>query len=161
MDERVHDRSEPETEGPAVIVADTDEPAAVDRRRLLGAIGTGTAVVLVGCLDDDEPDDDPAANGETYEIVFLDDDERVEVDVAADDELLYPALDAGVDIPYSCEVGTCGQCTVRYDGDAGDVVTHDGNDFLEAEQIEDGWVLTCVAYATDDAELEVAHPDDE
>ncbi len=126
-----------------------------ERRRLLTAMSGAGAVVLAGCL---EADDDEAV---TYVVTFLDGDERIEVDARDDEELLYPALDAGVDIPYSCEVGRCGQCTAKYDGDANDVVDHDGNHYLEDDQIADGWVLTCVAYARDDFELEVAHPDDE
>lgn len=110
--------------------------------------------MLAGCIGDDEEDDTA-----TYEVVFLDQDETIHVE--EDEDLLASALDAGVDIPYSCEVGSCGECTARYDGDANEVVTHDGNDYLEDGQIEDGWVLTCVAYAQEDFELEVAHPDDE
>ncbi|WP_241430603.1 2Fe-2S iron-sulfur cluster-binding family protein [Natronorubrum sulfidifaciens] len=49
----------------------------------------------------------------------------------------------------------------RYDGDATEVVSHDGNDFLTDDQFEDGWVLTCVASPEDDFELEVAHLADE
>ncbi len=57
------------------------------------------------------------------------------------------------------EVGRCGQCTGKYDGDANEVVTHDGNQFLDEDRIEAGWLLTCVAYPRDDFELEVTHPD--
>lgn len=126
----------------------------VDRRELLGAIGGFGTVVLAGCLgnDDDET---------SYLVVFVDHQGRTEIEVREDEELLYPALDAGVDIPYSCEVGRCGECTAKYDGDATDVVVHDGNHYLDDEQIANGWVLTCVAYPRDDFELEVAHPDDE
>ncbi|MFA9425436.1 2Fe-2S iron-sulfur cluster-binding protein [Natronorubrum sp. A-ect3] len=133
-----------------------------DRRRLLSAVGGVGAVVLAGCLDaetepEDEPDDDDDVA--TYDVVFLDHDETVSI--TEDEVLLYPALDAGVDIPYTCEVGTCGECTARYDGDATEVITHDGNEYLDDDQVEDGWVLTCVASPEDDFELEVAHPDDE
>lgn len=126
-----------------------------DRRQLLAAIGSTGAVVLAGCIGDDAEENDAVA----YQVTFPDQDETV--DVEENEDLLTSALDAGVDIPYSCEVGSCGECTARYEGDANEVVTHDGNDFLEDGQIEDGWVLTCVAYAQDDFDLEVAHPDDE
>lgn len=132
-----------------------------NRRRFLRSVAGAGAVVLAGCLEDDpeeEPTDDEDVT--TYLLGFHDADERIEVEVRADEEIMYPALDAGVDIPYSCEAGRCGQCTAKYDGDANDVVDHDGNEYLSDEQIEDGWVLTCVAYARDDFDLEVAHPDD-
>jgi len=130
-------------------------PPDEERRRLLTAVGGVGVTVLAGCLGDGEGD------AVSYTVVFLDRDERTEVEISEDEKLLYPALDAGVDIPYACEVGRCGQCTGKYDGNANEVVTHDGNQFLDEDQIEAGWLLTCVASPTDDFELEVAHPDDE
>jgi ferredoxin len=126
-----------------------------ERRRLLTTMGGVGVTVLAGCLGDGESD------APSYTVVFLDRDERTEVEISEDEKLLYPALDAGVDIPYACEVGRCGQCTGKYDGDANEVVTHDGNQFLDEDQIEAGWLLTCVAYPRDNFELEVTHPDDE
>lgn len=129
-----------------------------DRRNVLIAMGSVGSVALAGCIDDEEDDNDTEVP--SYAVTFLDEGEEFEVSVDEDEELLYPALDAGVDIPYSCEVGLCGECTAKYDGDANDVVTHDGNEYLEEDQIAEGWVLTCVAYPRDDSELEVLHPDD-
>lgn len=138
-----------------VIAANYQSLPDEDRRHLLTAIGGVGVTVLAGCLGDSE------SEATSYVVVFLDQDGRTEVEISEDEELLYPALDAGVDIPYSCEAGRCGQCTGKYDGNANEVVTHDGNQFLEESQIEDGWMLTCVAYPRDDFELEVTHPDDE
>ena len=107
-------------------------------------IGESAAVVLAGCLEDDTDE------VTTYLLVYVDDDGRTEVETPEDEAIMYPALDAGVDIPYSCEVGRCGKCTARYDGDANDVVEHDRNEYLDDDRIADGWVLTCVAYARDD-----------
>ncbi|MDG5819197.1 2Fe-2S iron-sulfur cluster-binding protein [Natronococcus sp. A-GB7] len=128
----------------------------LERRHVLLAAGTAGAAALGGCLDDETDDEEAAA----HDVTFLENGAETEVTVEETEELLYPALEADVEIPYSCEAGTCGQCTARYDGDATDVVAHDGNDYLEEDQIADGWVLTCVAYPRDSAELEVAHPDD-
>ena len=126
-----------------------------ERRRLLTAMGGVGATVLAGCLNAGD------TGVASYSVVFLDQDGRTEVDISEDEKLLYPALDAGVDIPYACEVGRCGQCTGKYDGNANEIVTHEGNQFLEERQIEEGWLLACVAYPRADFELEVAHPDDE
>lgn len=134
---------------------DPDRSCSIPRRRVLITIGGGAAVALAGCLEED-PDEVT-----TYQVVYLDDEDRIEVETPGDEAILYPALDAGVDIPYTCEIGRCGQCTARYDGDANDVVVHDGNEYLDEDQIAAGWVLTCVAYARDDFELEVTHPDDQ
>lgn len=152
------DEAEPDS---SVRIAVPEDMSETHRRTLLRAIGGAGAVAVAGCLGEDDDDNQAADDNdvETYEITFLEADETV--DVAEDQDILEPSLDAGVDIPYQCEVGTCGQCTARYDGDASDVVTHDGNEYLEDDQIEDGWVLTCVAFPEDDFELEIAHPDDE
>lgn len=127
-----------------------------DRRRVLTAMGGAGAVVLAGCLGDDADPDEVA----THLVGFHQDSERTEVEVREDEELMYPALDANVDIPFRCEVGRCGDCTVKYDGDANDVAVHDGNEYLSDEQISDGWILTCVAYARDDFDADVTHPED-
>lgn len=122
------------------------------RRRALVAMGSG-AFALAGCLDgDDVPQ---------YLVGFDHDGRRIEVEVNEDERLLYPALDAGVEIPYRCEVGRCGDCTVKYAGDANDVTVHDGNEYLSDEQISNGWILTCVGYARDDFDAEVTQPDND
>ncbi|KOX92672.1 hypothetical protein AMS69_13720 [Haloarcula rubripromontorii] len=118
----------------------------------MGGVGV---TVLAGCLGDGESD------AASYTVVFLDQDGRTEVEISEDEKLLYPALDADVEIPYACEVVRCGQCTGKYDGNANEVVTHDGNQFLDEDQIEAGWLLTCVAYPRGNFELEIAHPDEE
>ena len=136
--------------------ASADVPEALPdpgRRELLAAGGSSGALALAGCLDD----------GDTprYLVGFDQDGERTEVEVSDDERLLYPALDAGVEIPHRCEVGRCGDCTVKYAGDANDVAVHDGNEYLTDEQVSDGWVLTCVAYARDDFDVEVTQPTDD
>lgn len=124
-----------------------------DRRRVLVAIGGTGMLALAGCLDEDDD--------VRHLVGFHHDSTRTEVEVREDEKLLYPALDADVQIPFRCEVGRCGDCTVKHDGDANDVAVHDGNEYLSDGQISNGWILTCVAYARDDFDAEVAHPDND
>ena len=69
-----------------------------ERRRLLTTMGGVGVTVLAGCLGDGESD------AASYTVVFLDRDGRTEVEISEDKKLLYPALDAGVDIPYACQL---------------------------------------------------------
>jgi ring-1,2-phenylacetyl-CoA epoxidase subunit PaaE len=58
----------------------------------------------------------------------------------ADDHVLDAALDAGLDLPYSCKGGVCCTCRARVlEGR----VEMDKNFTLEPWEIQRGFVLTC------------------
>ncbi len=61
------------------------------------------------------------------------------------DTLLQTARMAGLYPPSSCEIGSCGTCMARLAEGSAHMVN---NDALEADEVADGWVLTCQALPT-------------
>ncbi len=87
---------------------------------------------------------DARAQGEVALTIVLD-GKRHELRIGHGDHILDAALDAGLDIPYSCKGGVC--CTCRAKVIDGDVVM-DKNFTLESWETQKGFVLSCQARAT-------------
>jgi ferredoxin len=137
------------------------------RRRLLAGLGTTASLLASGCLGllsgrsetGPRPGDPTPVPGtdtsretstvaprdlEQYAVEFS--EQGATIDVPGNEALLYAGLDEGWDLPYVCERGVCGECTARVDGDGTELVEHDGNEYLDEDQVEEGFVLTCVGY---------------
>jgi ring-1,2-phenylacetyl-CoA epoxidase subunit PaaE len=95
-----------------------------------------------------QADTDAAANKSAtakniHMTVVLDGKEH-DIAVGADEHLLDAALNAGLDLPFSCKAGVCCTCRCKVvDGSA----TMDKNYTLEADEVDQGYVLSCQARA--------------
>ena len=103
---------------------------------------------------DDDPSTIPDDEAEAFEVEYVKEGSTIEV--KENETLLEAGEDEGWDLPYACREGQCISCGGRITdgGNAEQYVEHHTNEMLGEPELDDGYVLTCVAYPTDDLTLE-------
>lgn len=84
-----------------------------------------------------------------YKVNLVSEANNLNVTIECPDDkfILEAAEDSNIELPYSCRAGSCSTCLGKVSSGS---VEQPDQTFLDEDQINAGFVLTCVAYPVSD-----------